>query len=330
MSRPAPSGPHRRAFGTPGAGLASARGIAPSLVRAGTKGEEILASRSLEALERNPSMLIFFSLRPPGQRGDIDQLLWAGGQFWLMDAKHWKGADGGVPLRYEVISREGDQLHFVRNGQPFKGGLVNTPKQLDLWRRYLSPHLVTSVIVLTHPEAEVAADASNRRTLVLSASNLRAWFDGFSAEGSALDQVWVEELAQRAFQMPQPSALAPAPSHDHRPSQIQPPRRPLPSSGHPRAAAAPHRRSNAARTTGWMLLAAALLGWIVPVVGFAPALIATVGGFVVRKRRRAAGIRAPLVALATGIGVSALIVNTAMLVTALYLFSMGFAPNSSP
>ncbi|WP_148058697.1 hypothetical protein [Agrococcus jenensis] len=271
--------------------------------------------------------MVFFSLRPPGQRGDIDQLLWAGGQFWLMDAKHWRGAAGGVPLRYEVISREGDQLHFVRNGQPFKGGLVNTPKQLDLWRRYLSPHLVTSVIVLTNPEAEVAADASNRRTLVLTASGLQAWFDGFGVEGSALDQVWVEELARRAFEMPRPGPAAPAPTRSSPPSQRYPSQQSLQHpSIHSGIGASRPRPSSPSRTAGWMLLVAALLAWIAPAVGVVPALVATVGGLVVRKRLRAAGARSTLVALATGIGIGALIVNIAMLATAAYLVTTGVAP----
>ncbi len=329
MTTPSPSHLAARVFGTPGAGLAAARGIAPSLVRVGIAGERLLASHTLAALQRNLSMALFFSLKPPGQRGDVDQLLWAGGQFWLMDAKHWKGSEHGRTLWYEITSREGDQLHFHRNGAPFKGGTVSTPKQLDLWRRYLSPHLVTSVIVLTNPEAGVRLGTSNRRTLVLSAGDLPRWLAGFRADGPPLEQVWMDELARRAFEMPAAGAARSA--RPVAPPVVVPPpvpmSRPLASTAASARVAAPtHAGSHLSPAVEWLVLAAALLGWAVPSVGGVPALISVCTASVLLKRRNRLGRRSRLLTTALIIGWPALVVNLAMHATAIALTIQGFTP----
>lgn len=174
----------------------------------GRLGEERLAGLTRAVVDGSPDMFLFHSVKLPGETGDVDQLLYAGGTFSLMDAKLWKGFDGQRRVTYDVPMRDSETMVFVRDGEPFAGGEVKAPKQLQKWRRYLADHRVLSVIVLMDPGAQVAPTASDPDVLVLHALQLQAWLRSLPVGSHPpLHEVWVRELAALAFdpsRSPQP------------------------------------------------------------------------------------------------------------------------------
>ncbi|MET4098117.1 hypothetical protein ABIB37_000354 [Agrococcus sp. UYP10] len=192
-------------------------------------------------VDESPDMVLFHSVKLPGETGDVDQLLYAGGAFYLVDAKLWKGFEGQRRVTYDVAMRDSESMVFVRDGQPFAGGDVKAPKQLHKWRRYLAGHRVLSVIVLMDPGAIVAPNASNPDVLVLNALQVQGWLRSLPVVGrSPLHDVWIRELAGLTFdptrspRPPQQHRSATARSQ-HRPGTHVPP----PAPSHPSVAVPP-------------------------------------------------------------------------------------------
>lgn len=201
----------QRVFGTPGASLIGAgRALNQQRAHQGRLGEERLAGLTRAVVDGSPDMLLFHSIKLPGETGDVDQLLYAGGTFYLMDAKLWKGFNGQRRVTYDVPMRDSETMVFVRDGQPFAGAEVKAPKQLHKWRRYLAGHRVLSVVVLMDPGAQVAPTASNPDVLVLNALHLQAWLRSLPVGSHPpLHEVWIRELAGLTFdpaRAPQPRA----------------------------------------------------------------------------------------------------------------------------
>jgi hypothetical protein len=193
--------PRQRVFGTPGAALIGAgRALPAKRAHQGRLGEERLADLTRQVVDATPGMFLFHSVKLPNETGDVDQLLYAGGQFYLMDAKLWKGFEGQSRMTYDVAMRDSETMVFVRNGQPFSGGDVKAPKQLAKWRKYLSGHHVQSVIVLMDPGAQVAGPAQQGDVLVMNALELQSWLRSLPSTGRRpLHEVWIRELAGLTF-----------------------------------------------------------------------------------------------------------------------------------
>lgn len=188
-------------FGTPGAALIGAgRALPAKRAHQGRLGEERLAGLTRQVVDATPGMFLFHSVKLPSETGDVDQLLYAGGQFYLMDAKLWKGFEGQSRMTYDVAMRDSETMVFVRNGQPFSGGDVKAPKQLEKWRKYLSGHRVQAVIVLMDPGAQVSGAAWKGDVLVINALELQAWLRSLPPTGQKpLHEVWIRELAGLTF-----------------------------------------------------------------------------------------------------------------------------------
>lgn len=188
-------------FGTPGAALIGAgRSLPAQRAHQGRLGEERLAGLTRQVVDATPGMFLFHSVKLPSETGDVDQLLYAGGQFYLMDAKLWKGFEGQSRMTYDVAMRDSETMVFVRNGQPFSGGDVKAPKQLAKWRKYLSGHRVQAVIVLMDPGAQVAGSPWKGDVLVINALELQAWLRSLPPTGQRpLHEVWIRELAGLTF-----------------------------------------------------------------------------------------------------------------------------------
>ncbi|MBO1769513.1 hypothetical protein [Agrococcus sp. TF02-05] len=191
----------QRVFGTPGAALIGAgRALPAKRAHQGKLGEERLAGLTRQVVDATPGMFLFHSVKLPSETGDVDQLLYAGGQFFLMDAKLWKGFDGQSRMTYDVAMRDSETMVFVRNGQPFSGGDVKAPKQLAKWKKYLSGHRVQAVIVLMDPGAQVAGAAWKGDVLVINALELQSWLRSLPPTGQRpLHEVWIRELAGLTF-----------------------------------------------------------------------------------------------------------------------------------
>lgn len=122
VTPPAP----QRVFGTPGASLVGAgRALNRQRAHQGRLGEERLAGLTRAVVDGSPEMFLFHSVKLPSETGDVDQLLYAGGSFYLMDAKLWKGFNGQRRVTYDVPMRDSETMVFVRDGEPFAGGDVS-------------------------------------------------------------------------------------------------------------------------------------------------------------------------------------------------------------
>ncbi|GEK79723.1 hypothetical protein [Agrococcus baldri] len=286
--------PRPRIFGTPGAALIGAgRSLNAQRAHQGRLGEERLSGLTRAIVDESPGMFLFHSMKLPSETGDIDQLLYAGGTFYLMDAKLWKGFDDERRVTYDVAMRDSETLVFVRDGEPFAGGDVKSPRQLTTWRRYLTEHPVRAVVVLMDPGAQVETTASSPDVLVLTALQLQAWLRSLP-EGQPLHDVWVRELAGLAVDPTKPSTRPVSNGGNRRRSAKPAAPRPVASTPVPvlRPTSRPVRRPTSSRRrprrtpadrrlAGWvatLALACAVLAWVVTPAANVLASAAVAGG----------------------------------------------------
>jgi hypothetical protein len=228
MTQPSPGhppAPQQRVFGTPAGALMSAGGaLHRQRAHQGRLGEERLAALTRQVVEQSPAMLLFHSVKLPGETGDIDQLLYAAGTFYLMDAKLWKGFVGQSRVTYDVAMRDSETLVFVRDGQPFAGGQVKAPKQLTAWRHHLRHQRVRAVVVLMDPGAQVGLGASSDDVLVIGALDLQAWLQSLAVAPSPhLAPACVAALADLTFDSARPATHDHHQRHRPRPPATRPP-----------------------------------------------------------------------------------------------------------
>lgn len=149
-----------RVFGSPGTGLARARGWRRAAVESGLLGEA-LTGELLDYVTRIPSARIFHSLAWPGSAtADVDHAVLCRRRLVLIDSKRWKPGD------YTVDS----DGNLLRAGRPFLGAEVRLLYAVAAYQRLL-PQCDVRGIVLIHANREGSvniATSSSRRMQVLT------------------------------------------------------------------------------------------------------------------------------------------------------------------